>query len=619
MVTRLAGINTGLDIESMVANLMKAEKMPLDSLQQKKTLLTWKTDAYREINTKLSALKNALDNMRLSGDWKQNKAASSNESAVTVTADGTSNKTSHSIRIGALAEGSSLSSASSVANGQVNGKDISGKVPIDISSAKANNQFTITLSGVTRTITIQDGTYTDAASLAAAVQTQVDSAFGTYTYKNSSDVDVTTSKISVSSNGGALSFKVNPSADPSAVPPAAGATPASMSVGKVSGNTGLDSVGLTAGQSNRLNAASQLKDSLGITGTNTLTVNGVSIEYKETDTLTTLMNKVNNSNAGVSMSYDSTSDKFIFTTKDTGTAAVINLSDSDVTGGFLSKANVTRTYAQGKDAEVTIDGVTSTYSSNTITTGGVTYTLKQTTGSDAVSVGVSQDVDSTLTKIKAFITAYNDAIGLMNTRVKEVKDRNYSPLTDDQRSDLSDTDIEKWEKAAKVGVLHSDSLLKSSIDSMRSLLTLSVSTVPNTSYNALYKIGIETKSYNASAPEDSGKLQLDEDALKKALQDDPDSVVKLFSSQPGGIAQKLYDQVNKSVKDISKKAGGNSTALDNVTTDIGLDISKLNQRIATLTDKLADKEDYYYKMFAAMDTAVGKSNSTLSWLSQNMG
>ncbi|MNC44910.1 flagellar capping protein [compost metagenome] len=81
----------------------------------------------------------------------------------------------------------------------------------------------------------------------------------------------------------------------------------------------------------------------------------------------------------------------------------------------------------------------------------------------------------------------------------------------------------------------------------------------------------------------------------------------------------MYKQIDKSLTQLVDKAGKVGAATDLVTNTLGDQISKLNKKITDMTSRLADKEEYYYKMFAAMDTAVGNSNSTLSWLSSQMG
>jgi flagellar hook-associated protein 2 len=589
MVTRISGVNSGLDIDKMVSDLMKAERMPLDKLQQKKTSLSWKTDLYREINTKLASFKTTLDSMRLSGDWKQNIGTSSNDLAVSISADATASPINHSILITGLATGATAYSSGAVSKNSL----LAGSLPTTIITAGVNDQLNVTLGGVTKKITLVPGSaYTD-VSLASQLQTQVDSAFGT-------------GKLTVASNGGKLEFK-------SVI---AGTYAPPVVLGAVQGNAGITDLGFADQQSNRLDVNAQLgtiasQFNIALT-TGDFMINGQSITFSSTDTLNSIINKVNNSSAGVNMSYDTVTDKFTFTTKDTGAAATINLQNGS--SNFLAAANLTAGSVAGVDANVTIDGVQSYRNSNTFVSSGVTYNLKQTT-STAVSVSVSQDVDSTVKKIKDFVNNYNDTIDLLNKRTRETKFRDYAPLTDAQKSAMQAQDITIWEDKAKSGLLHNDDIIKSAIDGLRSLVSTSVASA-SSKYNALYKAGISTMSYNMSNQQDAGKLVLDENQLRKALADDPANVIALFSNQPDGIAQKMYNQANKTITSLVDKAGGNGTVVDSASTDLGGQISKLNNQITDFNAKLTKKEDYYYKMFSAMDTAVGKSNSTLAWLSK---
>ncbi|MCY9546111.1 flagellar filament capping protein FliD [Lysinibacillus xylanilyticus] len=87
MVTRIGGLASGMDIDSLVEKLMKAERMPLNKTFQQKQSLEWKRDAYRNVNAKLKTFDNfLLDKMILSGKMNQKTATSSNENLVSVKA-----------------------------------------------------------------------------------------------------------------------------------------------------------------------------------------------------------------------------------------------------------------------------------------------------------------------------------------------------------------------------------------------------------------------------------------------------------------------------------------------------------------------------------------------------
>lgn len=594
MVNRVTGLNSGMDIESLITKLMKAENVPVDKLKQKKTSLGWTSDLYREINTKLSSLQKNLDNMRLSGDWKQLTATSSDASAVSVKADGSANTISHSISVNNLA-----SAATSYTNNPITKSSVTGSVvssSTSISAAANNNSFKINYGGVSRTITLQDGNYNE-NQLAVEIQAQIDNSFGA-------------GKIAVTNSSGNIKLD--------------GAQ--QITVNSISGNTGMASIGFTNNQTNRLDTSLQLSNQQQFlaapnlsSGDQSFTINGQKITYTATDTLSAIISRVNQSAAGVNMSYDAATDRVTVSSKDTGQNSQVVMSEGPTSGKLLAALGLNSvTTIAGEDAEVVIDGVTSTRSSNTFSSGGVTYTInKETTG--PVSVGITQDIEATVAKIKTFVSTYNEAIDLLNKRVKEDKYRSFTPLTDDQRVDMKDADIKLWEDKAKSGLLRNDDILSSTLSGMRSLVSASVDSSSSTTYNALYKIGITTQMYNASSNTEAGKLVLDETELRKALSSDPDGMIQTFSNQPDGIAQKMYTQVSKSISQIIEKAGGPSASTDNVTSIIGKRITDINGDIADMTAKVSKKESYYYQMFAAMDSAIGKSNSVLSSLSQYLG
>ncbi|MBY6271403.1 MAG: flagellar cap protein FliD [Bacillaceae bacterium] len=84
---RIGGLASGMDIDQIVKDLMKVERMPLDKLKQKKQILEWQRDDYREMNKLLQE----LDTLIFDGVFKQStflkkKVTSSDESVVTAVA-----------------------------------------------------------------------------------------------------------------------------------------------------------------------------------------------------------------------------------------------------------------------------------------------------------------------------------------------------------------------------------------------------------------------------------------------------------------------------------------------------------------------------------------------------
>ncbi|MGE7599307.1 flagellar filament capping protein FliD [Lysinibacillus fusiformis] len=241
----------------------------------------------------------------------------------------------------------------------------------------------------------------------------------------------------------------------------------------------------------------------------------------------------------------------------------------------------------------------------------------------AVTMTSTTDVDDIMAKIKEFVTTYNGFIKDLNDQTKETKYRDYTPLTSEQREEMSESEIKLWEEKAKSGLLRGDTLIREGLTGMRSLVYQSNSGI-DSKYNSLFSIGITTsKNYN-----DGGTLEIDETKLRKVLEEDPDAVEKLFKNSEGkkddvvdgktvdtrGYLDKLRGSMKTFEITIEKKAG-RSTMTDAQYT-IGKNLVDTESRISTWKRKLEDIEARYWKQFTAMETAINKANSQSSLFAQ---
>lgn len=319
------------------------------------------------------------------------------------------------------------------------------------------------------------------------------------------------------------------------------------------------------------------------------------------------------------MSYDGVSDRFTFTSKTTGVASQVKLENG--TGNFLDAIGVDLEVKTGTDAVVKIDGVSSSRDSNTFTIDGLTYTLLDKTSSP-VTVKADRDVDGIVNKIKDFVKQFNEVVELVNTKLTDKKVKGYDPLLAEEKNELSENEIKLWEEKVKTGLLHGDSILSGAASNLRGILTASVDGVAG-EYNSLYEIGLSSSKFVKGGynPKDTGKIVIDEEKLRKAIEEDPDAVIGLFTNysedeSSKGIAHRLYDSINTTISDLTKKAGRSGAALLDSSTELGKQYSDLQLDILEWDDRLTKKEDQYYKRFSAMEKALQNSNSQLSWLSQ---
>ena len=140
---------------------------------------------------------------------------------------------------------------------------------------------------------------------------------------------------------------------------------------------------------------------------------------------------------------------------------------------------------------------------------------------DPVTFSSSTDVDSIYDTIKNFVDTYNGLISNISTEISEKKSKGYDPLTKTEREALSEDEIEKWDKLARQGTLNRDSTLSSLLTNMRTSI---YTAVEGTSFNNMAKIGIATTSNYL----DGGKLAIDEDKLRAAIEEDPNGVYEIF-------------------------------------------------------------------------------------------
>lgn len=490
---------------------------------------------------------------------------------------------------------------------------------IDLSKNEKGKTFTVSINGVDTTVEI-DQDYSDLNSLAAYLQTQL---AGINVTKDASGNKL----IFSSSTDQKIILKKGPDDSLEKL----GFGTSDNTSNRVSLNKGLESMENYFATAVNFDPAANVQ----------FVINGTTINLNKTfadATINDIMTAINTSSAGVEMKYDSLNDKFTMTNKKTGMAEDITYTDTDATNGlFKALGIVGGTKTAGKDAVFDLDGVTDMKrSSNEFTIDNVVYTLKSAEPATTVTIGVNADADGLVEKIKNFVKKYNEVVSKLTSETLEKRDRDYAPLTDEQKEAMSETDIKNWEEKAKAGMLHSDSIISNITDSMRKALMDTVTGVSS----SLYKIGITTGSYDMR-----GQLVINEDKLKAAAQENPDLVAELFTKESeysyeealndpekrktryaeSGLAQRLYDVIQDNIRTtrdangkkgiLLEKAGikGDITDTVNLMSDA---IDDKNKLIDKLLAKLADKENTLYLRFSAMEKALSQMNSQSSWLSQ---
>lgn len=411
------------------------------------------------------------------------------------------------------------------------------------------------------------------------------------------------------------------------------------------------------GESNRINLNSTLVES-GLKGADKLakwfeanpdkkfafTINDgikdVKIEISKDDTMQDVMNRINEETS-VQVTYQSTTDKFVFTSKNEGASGSFQFKPEsgteDVLQGIFGN-NITDK-AEGTDAKLEVkyagsdEVVEITRDSNTFKVDGMTITLNGTFGYDkdgnkiddteAITFDAKVDNEKIVETVKEMVKEFNEIIELVNKEVKTKPDRDYAPLTDEQKKELSESEIEAWEEKAKEGLLFNDNDIKGLSNGLRFVLG-------SGDLQALEKIGL-TVSSTAS---DNGKLSFDESKFKAALESDPEGVKELFTKeqvideagnvvQSSGIATNLKNVLDKYAKTVGEpkgilinRAGSIKSPASITQNELYKQILEVDKRISSLQDTLKMEQDRYIRQFTTLESLIAQMNSQSSALSQ---
>lgn len=379
----------------------------------------------------------------------------------------------------------------------------------------------------------------------------------------------------------------------------------------------------------KINSVSSLgKKSTNLVGTGSLTLTTdkgtATITLSGAETYSDLAKKIagatnaNGESLGLRANFDDTTSRFFISTKDMGPNAKI-----EITGGLADQimGGTAGSYlGQGKDAQIDFKGSDGSNipitggSSNIVTVNGMNINLLKAAPGTTVNINVQSDSEATFNSIKAFVDKYNEVIEKIQTKVTETRYRDFAPLTNDQKEAMSEKEIELWEEKSKSGLLRGDQSLQNTLNSLRRAMMDSVGGIANGEVHLMSEIGINTGDYR-----EGGKLFIDETKLKQALKDKPDEVMTLFTkndSSGSGIGERIYKELQTSIKSLGDRAGTPGTLVDNST--LSKRISQMNDEISNWQDRLIRIEDRYWKQFTAMESAMNQMNQQSMWMQQNM-
>lgn len=660
MTIRLGGLVTGIDTESIIKASLQPIQQRIDRQSQLAEIVEYRKQEYMSFNTKLLTLRTKSLDLKLESTFTSKEAVSSDESVLTATASADAKNGVYDIKVNSLATRVAVNStaalgssgdATSIATqfgldesavvsftlkgseGEVTLRSAAGDFSMDDLIQGINNAeigVTAWYDEGTDRVYMNSSVYGTDATLSVKQDGVEGTGQGFLTDILKLDFDYT----SVNYNDGVNDFRrISNSEAIATTNPPASTTLASF---YGSGETVPTTVYFT------------LQGYLGSAdyalGTTT-TLSGLAAAINA-DTATT----------GLTAAYDEGTGSFTLTGAEDpanpGSALVAIRGDytsADQRLGFLGdKLKLSMDSVSGSGAEIEYNGTPLTMDSNEFTLNDINYSLINSSGGDIVRVTVSADTDKAVEKITAFVEAYNEIVDYCYTKLNESKYKDSSdkyaefmPLTDEQREAMTETEIELWDAKWKQGQMANESLLRSVYNSLRHIasdmitdkgtaenIADSSSLVSTVLYRSLSAIGITTPEYEQGSS-DNGKLQIDENALREALETDAESVCKLFTltqtvSHDGttteydvGLGLRFYEEIDTSISLIGAKAGwGNST----------YDTSYMQKELYRYAEKIYDLQVYYdeqettlWNRYASLETAIAQLQAQSASFAAKMG
>ena len=561
----VSGIVSGIDSNGIIDQLMSIEKRGLTRLTTEKSTLQARQSAYRTLFSKVSTLQNAAKSLAAFNSGLPTTASSTDDN--TVSASSSTNAVTGDYKINIIQQ-----ATPTILSGSVDvGLAIDPNAALNSTNGlgTAFNSGAITVNGKQIAIGNSDSMNN--------VLSNIQNAF------NPGDVtasyDSMTDKVTISAASGPILLGSN------------GDTSNFFSLARISSNGGSSSVtsdgafgalnptvALNGAGANGVRAKIAVSDGGG--GAGSFTVNGVAMSFNTTtDALNDVLNRINNSSAGVIASYDKLSDRI--TLKNSGGGAS-NISVQDVTGNLGTALGLTGSSTLGQNAKISIEGINGgnpiSSSDNIFTaseTGIAGLTINANANTGSATITVKADSDSITKNFQTFVTSYNDVMKY---------------ITDE--SGVSGTGAE-----ARVGLLHGDQSLRTLQHKMRELVASSAPGISGAP-NSLSGVGVGTTGTSA-------QLSLDATKIASALSNNPSAFKSLTADPAGGVLAQLNtylsSQTNLGLGPLGLRAD-----------QLQPSISRMDDSISRFNRHLTSKESQLRAKYAAMEKSIAGLQSGLS-------
>ena len=550
----LSGLASGFDWKSIVDQLIEVSRVPQNRLRQEKSQLSQRTNALNDIKTQLGNLKTAAASLS-SGESLLKKAATFQNPSTnwTASADSDTPSGSYQIEFVSAATASRYLGTGGIAT-PIDPADLISNIPV----GRTITAGTFTVEGVQITVNSTDSLNDVLANIVGATSGSV-----TATYNAGTDrielVKIGPGSITLGASNDTSNFL--------------------QATRLTSGGSPLSSSGATL-SSPRLTGpidSANLSGWAGSNEDNSFFINGVGIAYNTgTDSIQSLLNRINNSAAGVTATFDLASGRFLLNNKETGNVGIAVTGDA---GGLATAMGLTAgTLTSGADAVFSINGGGNiTSRSNTLdeTVHGIKglRVTANSIGTETVTVG--GDATASKAALNDFVAKYNSVQATIEryTKVTVEGDKVTAALLAGNR-EVAQISSELRRMLFATGTDENGDPLEGAV-------------------KRLSDIGITFSGIESTISISNSSL------LDSRLLNNANDIFNYFGTKDNGLAARLDSFLGRLVSDSGSAQGSLKTQLDSITKQN----KSLDASIANFERQLESQRALLESSFIAMENA----------------
>jgi len=559
------------DWQSFVDQIVKIDSAPITKLQKEQGNNSDKITALDYLKTNLTGLQTATTALNASGLFTGRIATSATTGSTwTLTAESAATTGSYAFNVTQLATVSKRTGASDIGAALSTTNDVSG----------------VTLASLPTSLTATAGNFTiNGAQVSVALTDSLQDVFNKISTATGGTVtasyDHTTDKVSLSSSSEIVLGSATDSSNFLAA------------LQLFNNGTGTIASGNSLGAINTKATLANSRLSQGITavdgtGNGTFALNGVNVAYNiNTDSLSDVISRINQSGAGVTASYDTTSDRMVLINNGTGDTG---FGLSEAAGGFLSAtglsmSSVGAVTTRGKNAQFTINGGSTISSASNTFSGavtGLTGLTVQATTEGTQTVTVASNTAAMKSAIQDFIGKFNVVQSYIETQ----------------------TDVSVSNGAVNASILSNNREVQEWAHSLRSKSFAAVSGLSGT-ISRLADMGIDFSGTSSQL------VVRDGSKLDNALANKPNDVAAFFNTASTGFAAKMGSYLSTL---LDSQGTGTNSALVSMENTLTAQNSNIDTQIAQIQRQLDSEKERMTAGFQAMQAAQANAKSMMDLL-----